>query len=100
MRTVVLLVLAAATASYGLVTGLRIEPVKAAWSGKVEPNPLTGGIWQSITCNFDEPIYAEFFTGTATNQQYQVQLQFPSVGGLVVAHGDAVEPRELRGHDT
>jgi hypothetical protein len=90
VRAVVVFMLAVATAACGLVTGLKVEPVKATWSGKADPED---GVWQSITCNFDEPIYTEYFTGTATGQQYQVQLQLPGIGGFVVATGDTYDSR-------
>jgi hypothetical protein len=74
VRAVVVLVLAVATVAYGLVTGFKVEPVKAAWSGKADPED---GVWQSITCNFDEPIFADLFTGTADTAEYQVRMLIP-----------------------
>jgi hypothetical protein len=88
MQKAVLGVLLSLAVSLGLVQVVKIEPVKASWSGCVNRLVPYNYVTQSITCNFDEPIYSEYFTGTATDQQYQVQLQFPGLGGLVVAHGD------------
>jgi hypothetical protein len=74
--------------AFPLVTGYHVEPVKAAWSGWSPSEFPNNFVSQGVTCNFDEPIYAEYFTGTATNGQYQVQLKFPGLNGLVV-HGEA-----------
>jgi hypothetical protein len=81
MRTIVVMVLAASvtTPAFALVQGMNTEPVKASWSGKVRPD---SGVGQGLTCNFDTPIYAEFFTGTPTGQQYQVQLRLPGENGI------------------
>jgi hypothetical protein len=77
-RTALAVAVLVATA-YPLVTGCHIEPVKASWSGRIDPEDT---IAQSLTCNLDTPIYAEFFTGTATGRQYQVQLKFPGENGV------------------
>lgn len=66
MRAVVVFVLAVATAACGLVTGLKVEPVKAAWSGKADPED---GVSQGVTINFDEldsasGAYCELFVGS------------------------------------
>ncbi len=93
MKTIVVMVLAASvtTPAFALVQGMNTEPVKASWSGKVRPD---SGVGQGLTCNFDVPVYAEFFTGTATGQQYQVKIIVPgSDPEVVVAEGDTFEPR-------
>jgi len=78
------------SAVLGYVRSYAVEPRQANWSGKVSGDPQYGGIAQSIVCNFDglEGCFAEYFTGTATNQSYQVQLKSPGENGFVVADGD------------
>jgi hypothetical protein len=83
-RVVLLSVAAIAASASALTKAYSVEPVKAAWSGKAAPGD---GVCQTVTCSFDTPIYAEFFTGMATAQEYQVQLRLPGEKGLVVAHG-------------
>jgi hypothetical protein len=66
VRAVVVFMLAVATAACGLVTGLKVEPVKAAWSGKADPED---GVSQGLTINFDEldsasGAYCELFAGS------------------------------------
>jgi hypothetical protein len=74
-----------------LVNVYHVDPVKAAWSGWAHRGDAVS---EGITCNFDEPIYAEFFTGTATNAQYKVELRLPpGPGGTIVAEGNAYEDR-------
>jgi len=89
-RALVLMALVLSSA-YGYVTAYHVEPVKASWSGwtTLQNNYVS----EVITCNFDEPVYAEYFTGTATGQQYQVQLQIPGSPPVVVAEGNAYENR-------
>jgi hypothetical protein len=89
MRRTLLGVLLSVAMSLGLVQVMKVEPVKASWSGRVHRLAPYNYVAQGITCNFDEPIYAEYFTGTATSQQYQVQMVIPgTVPLVVVAHGD------------
>jgi hypothetical protein len=89
MRSVVVLLMAGMIATaFGYVSVYKTEPVKAAWSGRVGYDV---GVGQGVVCNFAEPIYADYFTGTATSQQYQVQLKFLGEDGLVVAHGQRYE---------
>ena len=89
-RALVLMSLVLSSA-YGYVTAYHVEPVKASWSGwtTLQNNSVS----EVITCNFDEPIYAEYFTGTATGQQYQVQLLRFDDPPVVVAEGNAYENR-------
>jgi hypothetical protein len=93
MQRAVLGVLLSLAVSLGLVQVVKVEPVKAPWSGWMHRLPPYN-VAQGITCNFDEPIYTEYFTGTATNGQYQVQLKFPGLNGLVV-HGEAAAGESL-----
>ena len=68
MKAVILLTVVVVAGGFCLVSGYKVEPVKAQWSGMADPNPLTGGVSQVITCNFDEldsasSGYVELFTG-------------------------------------
>lgn len=72
MRNTVILLLLLTGAAFPYVVGYHVEPVKALWSGKADPNPLTGGVSQTVTCNFDELDsatggYVELFAGTEGN---------------------------------
>jgi len=78
----VLMVLAASTA-LALVDVIHVDPVKAQWAGKVAWDE---GVGQGLTCNFDTPVYADFFTGTATEEQYQVQMRMPGENGFDFLH--------------
>jgi hypothetical protein len=91
MRRTLLGVLLSLAVSLGLVQVVKVEPVKASWSGWAHRLPPYNYVAQGITCNFDEPVYAEYFTGTATGQQYQVQLLIPGNPPVVVAEGNAYE---------
>jgi len=94
VRAVVVFVLSVVASSYGLVTGLKVEPVKAAWSGKADPNPLTGGVWQSVTINFDEldsasGVYCELFAGAqGSGGAYHLSV-LTNPGGTEIASADA-----------
>jgi len=79
MRRTALAIAVLVATAYPLVTGCYIDPVKASWSGRIDPEDTVA---QSLTCNFDTPIYADFFTGTATGQQYQVRLKFLGENGI------------------
>jgi len=66
VRAVVVFGVAVVMMAHGLVTGFKVEPVKAAWSGKADPED---GVAQVITINFDElgnaaGAYCELFAGT------------------------------------
>jgi len=68
VKAVILLTVVVVAGGFCLVSGYKVEPVKAQWSGMADPNPLTGGVSQVITCNFDEldsasSGYVELFTG-------------------------------------
>ncbi len=90
MRAVVVFVVAVVTMAHGLVTGFRVEPVKAAWSGKADPED---GVAQVLTVNFDElnsasGAYCELFAGTmGGGGAYHVSVRtYP--GGTEIATGD------------
>lgn len=82
MMRIALAIAALTVVAYPLVDGCHIDPVKASWSGKVWPTAPQGGVGQGLTCNFDLPVWASYFTGTATSEQYQVQLKFPGENGV------------------
>jgi len=88
MRRILLGLLLSLAVSLGFVQVVKVEPVKASWSGWVRRLPPNNYVAQGITCNFDVPIFADYFTGTATSQSYRVELRFPGENGFVVAHGD------------
>jgi hypothetical protein len=91
MRTAFTLLLLLTGVAFPLVSVYHLDPVRANWSGRVRPDL---GVSELITMNADLPIFADYFTGTKTSQQYQVQLKFPGENGVVVAHGDTTEPRD------
>ena len=93
VTSVVVVALMAASAASGYVRVYAIDPVRADWSGEVDPED---GVRQSVVCNFDglEGCFAEYFTGTATNGDYVVEVLIPGrTPELVVADGRAAEPR-------
>jgi len=64
----VIAVLCAVGAAIGLTRPYAIEPIKAAWSGKVIGDPEIGGVGQTVTCCWDELDsasggYVELFCG-------------------------------------
>jgi hypothetical protein len=65
--TATMLVIAlAASAAAGAVCAYAVDPVKAAWSGKADPED---GVSQTLTCNWDEldstaGAYVELFVGS------------------------------------
>jgi len=96
MKRILLAVAVLATAAYPLVTGYKVEPVKASWSGKVWPSPPQGGVSQIITCNFDSLAYVELFAGFSEGDgQYRVVVS--EYGGPEVMRSYDV-PAE-RNHD-
>jgi hypothetical protein len=77
MKMVRMLLFAAAVTipAYSLMQAYSVEPVMAAWSGKADPNPLTGGVSEVITVNFDLPITASLFCGeSGAGGDYQVSI--------------------------
>ena len=86
MRRVLLGLLLPLAVTLGHVQVVKVEPVKAAWSGRVHRLAPDNYVAQSLTCNFDTPVYADFFTGTATEEQYQVQMRMPGENGFDFLH--------------
>jgi len=56
MKMVKMLLFAAAITmpAFALMQAYSVEPVKAAWSGKVWGDPQYGGVSQTVTGNWDE----------------------------------------------
>jgi hypothetical protein len=95
MRRVLLGLLLPLAVSLGHVQVVKVEPVKAAWSGRVHRLPPDNYFAQGITCNFDAPVYADFFTGIATDHEYQVEIRVPGrTPPFIVASGSRTETRD------
>lgn len=89
--TAAAIVLMAVSMASGNVRAYAIDPVRADWSGKADPED---GVAQVITINFDEldsttGSYVELFAGTkGGGGAYHVSVRtYP--GGAVIATGDA-----------
>ncbi|UCG43755.1 MAG: hypothetical protein JSU73_03835 [candidate division WOR-3 bacterium] len=77
MKMVRMLLFAAAITmpAYSLMQAYSVEPVMAAWSGKVWGDPQYGGVGEVLTVNFDLPITAALFCGASgAGGDYQVSI--------------------------
>lgn len=87
--TAVVITLMAVSVASGNLRAYAIDPVRADWSGKADPNPLTGGVSEVITVCFDsltDPAYIECFVGDGNPTGYKVEVltypgQFPADDG-------------------
>jgi hypothetical protein len=83
----VAVLMAVVTSGFGFVTGYKVEPVQAAWSGKADPNPLTGGVSQTVVACWDSLERIELFagtkddTGTYTATVYDGNMQLMTSNG-------------------
>jgi len=91
VRSAVLLFLWMSVA-FPLVTGMHIEPVKAAWSGWAPSEFPNNFVSQSITVNFDEldsasGAYCELFVGAkGSGGQYNLSV-LTTPGGFRIGSG-------------
>jgi hypothetical protein len=89
--TVAVVALMAVSMASGNLRAYAIDPVRADWSGKADPED---GVSQVLTCNFDEldsatGAYCELFAGSkGAGGAYHVSvLTYP--GGSPIASGNA-----------
>jgi hypothetical protein len=88
MKMVRMLLFAAAITmpAFALMQAYSVEPVKAAWSGKVrgdENHPVS----QTVTCCWDSVVYCELFVGRcdSLSVKYKADVyEYP--GGTAMAH--------------
>ncbi len=89
--TAAVIVLMAVSMASGNVRAYAIDPVRADWSGKADPED---GVSQVLTTNFDEPITASLFCGErGVGGGYHVRL-YTCPGDVEIASGDTNSPRD------
>jgi len=87
--TVATIALMAVSVASGNVRAYAIDPVRANWSGKADPED---GVSEVITVCFDsltDPAYIECFVGDGNPTGYKVQvLTYPGPNPTLVAEGE------------
>ncbi|MEO0079770.1 MAG: hypothetical protein ABIK44_03735, partial [candidate division WOR-3 bacterium] len=92
MRRLFLLLIAFVSAVFPWLKSYEVQPVKAAWSGKVSGDE-DYGVGQVITCNFDSICYCELFVGyLGQNSQNKFRAEVWEVNGPLVARKYDVNP--------
>jgi hypothetical protein len=92
--TVVVTTLMAVSMASGSVRAYAIDPVRADWSGKADPNPLTGGVSQQVVACWDSLDRIELFAGAkGSGGEYRVGVV---LDGDEVMHSFGGNPGETR----
>ena len=88
--TVAVVALMAVSMASGNLRAYAIDPVRADWSGKADPED---GVSEILTINFDEPITASLFCGSpGAGGSYNVDIYAYPGGVNPLAHGDTISP--------
>ena len=90
MRRAVVAMLAAVTATFGLVRVMSVEPKTAEWSGWTGSEVPNNRVSEVITTAFDSLVYCELFSGWASEEQYDVDV-YTYPGGTRIAYGNETD---------
>jgi hypothetical protein len=92
MKRLLLLTAVCVGVALAYLKAYEVTPTQTSWSGKVDGDPLHGGVGQTFTANFDSLAEVSLFTGTlGSGAYYELRVRDEETDDLV-AHQYNVAP--------
>jgi hypothetical protein len=92
MKRLLLLIAVCFGVSLAYLKAYEVTPTQANWSGKVDGDPLHGGVGNTFTANFDSAVEVQVFVGDTGQSHAAVKVdiyEYPN-GVTPVAYNDGV----------